>query len=963
MSVIGGVAALALAGWGEVRIEAEDQTWVGVLLVLLGIGAFVLSAYALGPAPVDLPAETPIVPASSRRRDIVAWVGLVLGAGLALVLNVAALRDLWGRWDSTNGLLLWGASLAAITFTAITVGRQQAWPARWGTRAYPSSWSGRILLVIAVLAIIAVASASRLLWLDKVPLGINPDEGDRASTAIRILRGEIRDGVFDYGWFSIHILYFWVLGQVMKVAGLTFAGARVFGALSGIATVATVTWMGMRHFGYRVGVMAGALLAVLGIALQFARETTEATPTAFLWTLSAAALLEAARRGRSFSWVLAGVAGGLSVYFYPTGRLWPLIPALFSLYLVLNGLGTWRRRIVHGVVLAAIAAALTISPFLLRAKATNWESFTMRARYTSIFAGDNKTRLLYYRPEWTMARLLREQVQRSVGILNRYADRNGFWPTERPLMWGPLAVLTVIGLGWICLRPRDPRFVLLAIWFWVGLSGVIVTVETPNVQRMATAIPVIAFLPALVLDSLVRRLEGGLLLSRLSAVPVFRQAPTTLALLVVALLMVQQWRFYFYTYGPMDEWSAPTLMGHVVADQGPDTQVFSLGRQWHISNQGWVRLLAAETPRGGLPSPGYQLPVALPPDHNLAFMVMPELPFYLPYLQSLYPGGTTTPAIDHGQKLFTMYRVSKEQRSALQGALAVPPQGTPVNVPTLGDVPPGWSTYPSPMRWTAMWRVPRYWNYVLRIGPGPAHLTIDGKTVLTVPAGRDVQNVEVALAQGDHFVEYDGTLLAAGRGSVFEWSAIPQTSPGQAVPPLVWERIPTARLRPAQNGPDGLFGVVTSEGRPEQHRLDGTLAAESLIAQTGIVGHPFTVRWTGTLRAPVDGTYAMDMFAQGKMDMRLDGKLLLHSDGPRDVPIVASVDLQAGPHPVEVLYEVKEGPGGIEWTWTPPGGERSVVPRFALTPPAGAGVGPALPPDVLSSSQPMPVEAPIELAR
>ena len=404
--LVGALVALALAAWAEVRTEAEDQTWLGVLLFLASIITFAWSARVLGPAPVDLPTETQSV----GQRDTSAWATLAFGAAVAAGLNIGALWYFWMRWESQPGLFLWIASLAVIVVTGILLHRQQGWPARWGARAYPATWSGRVLLVVAVLVIVVVASASRLLWLDQVPLGINPDEGDRASTAIRILRGEIREGVFDYGWFSIHILYFWVLGQVMKVAGLTFVGARVLGALSGIATVATVTWMGMRHFGYRVGVMAGALLAVLGIALQFARETTEATPTAFLWTLSAAALLEAARRGRSFSWVLAGVAGGLSVYFYPTGRLWPLIPAMFSLYLLVNGLGTRRRCIVHGVILAALAAALTISPFILRAiwvpprvsaadpvKAANWESFwgsfTMRARYTSIFVADNKTRL------------------------------------------------------------------------------------------------------------------------------------------------------------------------------------------------------------------------------------------------------------------------------------------------------------------------------------------------------------------------------------------------------------------------------------------------------------------------------------------------------------------------------------------------------------------------------------------
>ena len=96
-----------------------------------------------------------------------------------------------------------------------------------------------------------------------------------------------------------------------------------------------------------------------------------------------------------------------------------------------------------------------------------------------------------------------------------------------------------------------------------------------------------------------------------------------------------------------------------------------------------------------------------------------------------------------------------------------------------------------------MWRVPRYWNYALRIGPGPALLTIDGTTVLTVPAGSDLRSADLALAQGDHFVEYDGTLVGPRHNAVLEWAPAPR--PGRAQP-LDWQPIPLARLRAAWRG-------------------------------------------------------------------------------------------------------------------------------------------------------------------
>ncbi len=961
--VVGGAVALGLAWWAERRTEAGDPTWLAVLLFLASIATFALSALPLPPAAADLPEEPESVAPTSEGVGWRSWLVMIVGVGTAVVLDLVALSLLRGRWDSVNGTTAWATSVAFIVLTGVLLGGWQEWPARWGTRVWPRTTAGRALLAVTVVGIICLAGAGRLLWLDQIPRGINPDEGDRAATSIQIIRGTIHQPLFEYGWYFIGMMYFWILAQMMKVAGVTFVGARVLGALSGIVTVATVTWMGIRHFGYRVGVLAGGLLAVLGIALQFARETTEATPTAMLWTLSAAAFLEAARRGRSLAWVVAGLTGGFSIYFYPTGRMWAAVAALFCGYLLIHGLGGQRWRTLRGAFLAAVAALAISAPYLLRASENNWYTFTVRAQQTSIFVNNNATRLSYYQHDWSIWRLLQAQVERTVGILNRYADRNGFWPTNHPLLSGALAMLTVIGLGWVYARPRDPRFVLLAIWFFVGISGVIVTVETPNVQRMATAIPMLAFLPALVLDNLARRIESAAA-SESSAQRFITLGATAAAVVVMAVLMLGEWRFYFVTYGAMDEWSGPTLLGTTVRDQGADTDVFTMGRQSHIVNQGWVRLLAPETPRGGLPFPGSELPVAAEPNNqNLAIMVTPQQPHYLPYLRDLYPGATETRVLDRTDHLCTMFRISKEQRAARLGALVTPPGGEPTRVEHLGEAPPEWSTYPSPMRWTAMWRVPRYWNHALRIGPGPARLTIDGQTVLTVPAGEGVQSTEVALAQGDHFVAYDGTLAAPGKSAVLEWAQMQRPEPGQPAPPLDWRPIPVGRLRPAQDGPDGLFGVVNSDIRPEQHRLDGTLATGSLSAQTRIGGHVFTTKWTGTLHAPVGGTYQMGLFTQGKVDLRIDGQQVLHSDGPHDEPIEAHVELQAGPHPVEVVYEVRDGPGGLEWTWTPPGGQWSIVPRSALTPPPGVAVGPPVSFEILGSGDAMPTEPPLEIGR
>ncbi len=73
--------------------------------------------------------------------------------------------------------------------------------------------------------------------------------------------------------------------------------------------------------------------------------------------------------------------------------------------------------------------------------------------------------------------------------------------------------------------------------------------------------------------------------------------------------------------------------------------------------------------------------------------------------------------------------------------------------------------------------------------------------------------------------------------------------------------------------------------------------------------------------------------------------------------------LAAGAHPVRVTFAGQDGPGGLEWVWTPPGGVPSIVPPDALAPPPGAGIGPALAPDALGPADLQPTDAGLSVIR
>jgi hypothetical protein len=74
LPLLGGVAGLVLAGLGEGIVEAGNTSPVSLVLYLLGIAVFAVSAWPLVPLVLDLPAEAATAPAGRG------WAAGFLGA-------------------------------------------------------------------------------------------------------------------------------------------------------------------------------------------------------------------------------------------------------------------------------------------------------------------------------------------------------------------------------------------------------------------------------------------------------------------------------------------------------------------------------------------------------------------------------------------------------------------------------------------------------------------------------------------------------------------------------------------------------------------------------------------------------------------------------------------------------------------------------------------------------------------
>jgi hypothetical protein len=97
---------------------------------------------------------------------------------------------------------------------------------------------------------------------------------------------------------------------------------------------------------------------------------------------------------------------------------------------------------------------------------------------------------------------------------------------------------------------------------------------------------------------------------------------------------------------------------------------------------------------------------------------------------------------------------------------------------------------------------------------------------------------------------------------------------------------------------------------------------------------PFTVDWSARLRTEVAGEYLFQVAASGPHVLLVDGATVVsQTDSPPDLRIVhGRVQLTAGSHLLVLRYRENSYLSAIRLWWTPPSGQRSVLPMAALRP-------------------------------
>lgn len=242
----------------------------------------------------------------------------------------------------------------------------------------------RILSVLLLFTILAIALFVRVYQIDNIPSGLYPDEATNGTDALTAIEtGDYK--LFYSNNYGREGLFINLQALAVKYFGNTVPVLKFWSTVFGTLAVLGVYLLAKELFQRRsAGLIAAFLIATSYWAINFSRIGFRAIMVTFLLSFAFYFFFKGLRTERLRTFFLAGLIFGLGLHTYVAYRLAPLILIAILPFLILSYENFLKRFWKHGLIFI-LGAFLTAAPLVFHF-VTHPEELNSRTGAVSIFS-------------------------------------------------------------------------------------------------------------------------------------------------------------------------------------------------------------------------------------------------------------------------------------------------------------------------------------------------------------------------------------------------------------------------------------------------------------------------------------------------------------------------------------------------------------------------------------------------
>lgn len=283
-------------------------------------------------------------------------------------------------------------------------------------------------------------------------------------------------------------IYPFLQNETVELWGRNLTGLRMTSVIFGVLTIPAIYLLARALFDWKTALIAALFLAVFPPHIQFSRLALNNIADPFFATLAMAFLARGLRYNHRFDFAVGGAALGLTQYFYEGGRL--LFPPLVALWMAFGLLAGYSRPRLHGLITAALAAAVIAAPIYYTLHAME---LPLTTRLKEIGQKDDLVSLLEKtQDKETYSPKIKEAFKVYV---NQPEYKLIYYGGKRGLILVYLFPLALLGLFYAFWHPNRPA-ALLVFWILLTSFGNSLLQESDVSARYAVAFPALALLMA-----------------------------------------------------------------------------------------------------------------------------------------------------------------------------------------------------------------------------------------------------------------------------------------------------------------------------------------------------------------------------------------------------------------------------------------------------------------------------------